>query len=84
MDARTEWLASLARDYADASDDARDDREPAIEIPILDGSDDFGVWACCGGKRWHTDDCNQGPTPNQALARIANLRIRFERHGRAA
>ena len=67
----------------DARLDAQDDREPAIEIPILDGPDDFGVWACCGGKRWHTDDCDQGPTPNQVLGELANRRIRAQ-HDAAA
>ena len=71
---REEWLAGLARDYADASDDARDDHEPAIEIPLLDEPDDLGAWTCCGGKRWHTDDCDQGPTPNQIIGRFTHCR----------
>lgn len=99
MDARLEWLASLARDHRDASDDAR---EPLAAIPLLDQDDEddeypAGVWTCCGGKRWHTDDCDQGPTPNQILDQLANRRLRaqhdaaadeianrLERHGRAA
>ena len=25
---------------------------------------------CCGGKRWHTDDCEHGPTLDETMARL--------------
>ena len=36
---------------------------------------------CCGGRRWHTDDCEHGPTLDETMAR---LRLRPQSRERIA
>ena len=44
------------------------DRDAAVRAANLDADCPCGTRPCCGGRRHHADDCDQGPTVDEIIA----------------